>query len=156
MDKNIDKRHYYRSYARVNLACIRNNFDELKKLLAPKTKTMAVVKADGYGHGSVAVAKTLEDRADYFAVADIAEAVELRNNEIKLPGAVRVAIFGIISRHTEKILRIEEVKNIVGCHTVIGIGYKDAYLLRFVLSVRKIFLISNNIVIHPSRLRYIL
>ena len=85
MDKNIDKLHYYRSYARVNLACIRNNFDELKKLLAPETKTMAVVKADGYGHGSVAVAKTLEGRADYFAVADIAEAVELRKNGIKTP-----------------------------------------------------------------------
>ena len=85
MDKNIDKQHYYRSYARVDLACIRNNFDELKKILAPETKTMAVVKADGYGHGSVAVAKTLEGRADYFAVADIAEAVELRDNGIRTP-----------------------------------------------------------------------
>lgn len=85
MNKNIDKLHYYRSYARINLACIRNNFDELKKRLAPETKTMAVVKADAYGHGSVEVAKTLEGRADYFAVADIAEAVELREGGIQTP-----------------------------------------------------------------------
>ncbi|MBP3697307.1 MAG: alanine racemase [Clostridia bacterium] len=85
MEKNIDKLHYYRSYASVNLASIRNNFDKLKALLAPETKTMAVVKADGYGHGAVAVAKTLEGRADYFAVADISEAKELRANGIKTP-----------------------------------------------------------------------
>ena len=85
MNNNIDKLHYYRSYARINLSCIRNNFDELKKRLAPETKTMAVVKADAYGHGSVEVAKTLENRADYFAVADIAEAVELREGGIKTP-----------------------------------------------------------------------
>lgn len=85
MEKNIDKLHYYRSYASVNLANIRNNFDKLKTRLAPETKTMAVVKADGYGHGAVAVAKTLEGRADYFAVADISEAKELRTNGIKTP-----------------------------------------------------------------------
>ena len=85
MNKNIDKLHYYRSYARINLACIRNNFDELKKRLAPETKTMAVVKADAYGHGSLEVAKTLKNRADYFAVADIAEAVELREGGINTP-----------------------------------------------------------------------
>lgn len=83
---NFDKSlHYHRSYARVDLSRIRNNFDELKKRLSPETKTMAVVKADAYGHGSVAVAKTLEGRADYFAVADIAEAVELRENGIAAP-----------------------------------------------------------------------
>ncbi len=85
MNKNIDKLHYYRSYARINLGCIRNNFDELKKRLAPEIKTMAVVKADAYGHGSVEVAKMLENRADYLAVADIAEAVELREGGIKTP-----------------------------------------------------------------------
>lgn len=85
MNKNIDKLHYYRSYARINLSSIRHNFDQLRALLADETKTMAVVKADAYGHGSVEVAKTLEGRADYFAVADIAEAVELRENGISAP-----------------------------------------------------------------------
>lgn len=85
MNKNIDKLHYYRSYARINLGCISHNFDLLKGILPDGTKTMAVVKADAYGHGSVEVAKTLEGRADYFAVADIAEAVELRENGITAP-----------------------------------------------------------------------
>ena len=65
MNKNIDKLHYHRSYARINLACIRNNFDELKKRLAPEIKTMAVVKADAYGHGVSECAELLlENGAD--------------------------------------------------------------------------------------------
>ncbi len=46
---------------------------------------MAIVKANAYGHGAVRVAKALEERADYFAVADIEEALELRENGIKNP-----------------------------------------------------------------------
>jgi alanine racemase len=67
---------YRRSFACVDLGAIKNNFDELKKCLPETTKTMAVVKADAYGHGSVKVAKALADRADYFAVAVIDEALD--------------------------------------------------------------------------------
>lgn len=76
---------YHRSYVRINLDAIKSNFDALKKLLAPETKTMAIVKANAYGHGSVRVAKELEDRADYFAVAAMEEAMELRESGIKKP-----------------------------------------------------------------------
>lgn len=76
---------YRRSFACVDVGAIKNNFDELKKCLPASTKTMAVVKADAYGHGAVKVAKALENRADYFAVAVIDEALELRENGIKNP-----------------------------------------------------------------------
>ncbi|MBQ2847681.1 MAG: alanine racemase [Clostridia bacterium] len=76
---------YHRSFVRVNLAAIRSNFDALKRCLKPETKTMAIVKANGYGHGSVRVAKELKDQADYFAVAALEEAMELRENGIKNP-----------------------------------------------------------------------
>lgn len=76
---------FHRSFARIDLTAIRNNFDSLKNLLAPNVKTMAIVKANAYGHGAVRVAKTLENRADYFAVADIQEALELRENGIDNP-----------------------------------------------------------------------
>ncbi len=76
---------YHRSFARIDLDVIRANFDELKRRTADGVKTMAVVKANGYGHGAVRVAKALEDRADYFAVATLEEAVELRDNGITKP-----------------------------------------------------------------------
>lgn len=76
---------FHRSFARINLTAIKNNFDSLRNLIQPGTKTMAIVKANAYGHGAVRVAKTLVNRADYFAVADIQEALELRENGIENP-----------------------------------------------------------------------
>ena len=76
---------FHRSFARIDLTAIKNNFDNLKTLLDPSVKTMAIVKANAYGHGAVRVAKALENRADYFAVADIQEALELRENGIASP-----------------------------------------------------------------------
>lgn len=76
---------YHRSFVRISLDAIRENFDALKKLLSPETKTMAIVKANAYGHGAVRVAKELENRADYFAVAAMEEAMELRDSGIKTP-----------------------------------------------------------------------
>ncbi|MBR5561980.1 MAG: alanine racemase [Clostridia bacterium] len=76
---------YHRSFVRVDLSAIRKNFDALKGIIRPETKTMAIVKANAYGHGSVRVAKELEGSADYFAVAALEEAMELRENGIKTP-----------------------------------------------------------------------
>ncbi|MCF0146673.1 MAG: alanine racemase [Eubacterium sp.] len=76
---------YLRSYAEVSLDAICHNLDEVKKLLTPDVKIMAVVKANAYGHGAVPVAKALESRADFFAVAMLEEAVELREAGITHP-----------------------------------------------------------------------
>lgn len=76
---------YHRSFAKINLSAIRENFVALKNCIPEGTKTMAIVKANAYGHGAVRVAKVLENMADYFAVADIQEALELRENGIKNP-----------------------------------------------------------------------
>ncbi len=63
---------------RIDLAAIRKNYLELKKLVAP-AKVMAVVKANAYGHGMIQVAKALEDEAvDMIGVADLTEAIALR------------------------------------------------------------------------------
>lgn len=65
-------------YAEINLDNFRHNFREVKRL-APGKKTIGVIKADGYGHGAVELAAILEEEnADYFAVAVITEALELR------------------------------------------------------------------------------
>lgn len=71
-----------RSWAEVDLSCIVNNYNIYKRFAGKNV--MAVVKANAYGHGSVAVAKALQDEGvDLFAVAAINEAIELRENGIK-------------------------------------------------------------------------
>ena len=76
---------YIRAYAKVNLDTIIHNFNQLKASLEENVKTMAVVKADAYGHGSIEVAKALQNLADYFAVATLSEGVELREVGIRNP-----------------------------------------------------------------------
>ncbi len=73
-----------RTYASVDLSAVRHNFHTIKALLRPGCKVLSVVKADGYGHGGVEIAKALPE-SDYFGVACINEAIELRNNGIETP-----------------------------------------------------------------------
>lgn len=80
-----EKPLYYRSFARIDLDAVENNLNELKRLLSPGVKTMCVVKADAYGHGSERIALFLEDKCDYFAVASLDEGMELRVAGIKKP-----------------------------------------------------------------------
>ncbi len=76
---------YQRVYANVDLDVIKSNMDHMKANLKPETKMMAVIKADGYGHGAVPIAHELEG-LDYlygFAVATAEEALTLRENDIR-------------------------------------------------------------------------
>ena len=68
----------------IDLDAIAHNY-RLAKSLAPGQQALAVIKADAYGHGAVAVAKKLQAEADAFAVACIEEAVELRVAGIRKP-----------------------------------------------------------------------
>lgn len=69
----------------VNLSTLKNNLRQFRKGLDPKTKIMAVVKADAYGHGAVEVTEALEPLADAFAVNSINEGIELRKHDISKP-----------------------------------------------------------------------
>lgn len=74
------------TWAEINLDNINFNLNNIKKILKEDTKICTVLKADAYGHGSVNIAKFLENKnVDYFAVARIEEAIELRQNNIKMP-----------------------------------------------------------------------
>jgi alanine racemase len=71
--------------ARVDLGVIAGNVATLRERVAP-AGVMAVVKADGYGHGSVAAARAaLDGGADRLAVVHVAEALELRAAGINAP-----------------------------------------------------------------------
>lgn len=78
-------REYYRVQADINLDAIYQNVINAKKLLKPETKFMAVIKADGYGHGAVEIAKTIDGQADAYGVAILEEGVELRKAGITKP-----------------------------------------------------------------------
>ena len=68
-----------RALATVDLECVRHNVEALRQRLSPKCRLMAVVKADGYGHGAVPVARaSLEAGAAVLGVATAGEALELR------------------------------------------------------------------------------
>lgn len=73
---------YTRVYADINLDNIKANVKSLMAAAAPGTKAMAVVKADAYGHGDVAVAKSISGLVDAYAVATVEEALNLRANGI--------------------------------------------------------------------------
>lgn len=86
---------YSRVYARIDLDAIAYNMEQMKRNLDSKTKIMAVIKADGYGHGALQIAQMLND-VDYiwgFAVATLDEAVVLRTEGIRKPILVLGCVF---------------------------------------------------------------
>jgi alanine racemase len=69
----------------IDLGAVRANVEHLRRLIGTR-HTMAVVKANGYGHGAVPVARAaLAGGADWLGVADIDEALELRRAGIDAP-----------------------------------------------------------------------
>ena len=63
----------------VNLNAVIDNLNYYRSFLKPETKMVCMIKASGYGAGSVELARTLQDsRVDYLAVAVADEGVELR------------------------------------------------------------------------------
>ncbi|MBE6588130.1 MAG: alanine racemase [Ruminococcaceae bacterium] len=69
---------YQRLYARVDLDAIGKNVAGARARIPENTGIMAVIKANAYGHGAVALAKYLDDKTDWYGVATVDEAVELR------------------------------------------------------------------------------
>ena len=75
-----------RTWVQVDLDAIRHNYEEIRRAVSPAAGMMAGVKADGYGHGAVYVARELAAcGADWFAVSNIEEAVELRRAGLSQP-----------------------------------------------------------------------
>ena len=70
-----------RAHARINLDALRHNLQRVREL-APQSRVLAVIKANGYGHGMIEVAQAL-DSADSYAVAAIGEALMLRQAGIE-------------------------------------------------------------------------
>jgi alanine racemase len=70
----------------IDLKVLEENYSVIRRKVPSHVKMLCVVKADGYGHGAVPVARRLESAgADYFGVATVDEGIELRNSGIALP-----------------------------------------------------------------------
>jgi len=73
-------------WAEIDLGAIAHNVEQIRKVTASSAQICAVVKADAYGHGAIAVARTvLEAGADRLAVAILNEALELRRAGFRVP-----------------------------------------------------------------------
>ena len=87
-------KRFDRLKAVVSLDAIAHNFAEMKKNIAEGTKMIAVIKADGYGHGAEAIARLTENYSYIwgYAVATAEEALQLRSAGVEKP----VLILGLV------------------------------------------------------------
>ena len=74
-----------RCWAEIERVALRHNAQVARERIGPSTALLAVVKANGYGHGMVEVGDRLRDQADLFGVANLQEALELRAGGILQP-----------------------------------------------------------------------
>lgn len=74
------------AWVEIDLNAIRNNVVDVRRHLSSRTRLMAVVKADGYGHGAAAVSKAMiKAGAERLAVSNVDEGIELRKAGITAP-----------------------------------------------------------------------
>ena len=74
------------AWVEVDASAIRHNVATLRRMLRPRCRMMAVVEADGYGHGAVEASKAaLGAGADRLAVSSVSEGVSLRKAGITAP-----------------------------------------------------------------------
>ena len=75
-----------RTWAEIDLNKIEKNYDICRSMLRDGVKMMAVIKADGYGHGAVAYAEIFSKKGcEWFAVSNLDEALQLRAAGIETP-----------------------------------------------------------------------
>lgn len=95
---------YSRVYETVNLDAIRQNMEAMRANLKEGTGMIGVVKADGYGHGSVPVACAIDPYVSGYATATPEEAVILRRHGITKP----ILILGVSPESSyEDLIRYE-------------------------------------------------
>ena len=94
---------YFRTQAKIDLDAVEYNVNNTRAKLSPDCKLLCVIKADAYGHGAAELAKFLQDKCDFFGVACIEEAVELKKADINTPililGYVAPAFYDLVVKY---------------------------------------------------------
>ncbi|MBW2038100.1 MAG: alanine racemase [Deltaproteobacteria bacterium] len=89
--------------AEIDLGALAYNYRQLRQLVPPSVKFLAVVKADAYGHGAVPISKRLEELgADLLGVATVEEGVEMREGGVRKPILI---LSGIYQEEIKEVLR---------------------------------------------------
>lgn len=97
---------YHRVYAEIDLNAIGANMEAMKEHLPQNTKIIGVVKADGYGHGAVPVARAIGPYVAGYAAATAQEAVILRRHGIEKP----ILILGPVHQSLYELLISEDIR----------------------------------------------
>lgn len=107
MIKLNDIRHLW---AEVNINNLEHNIREVRKSIESNCKIMAVIKANGYGHGAVEVSKVfVRNGIDFLAVAMLSEGIELRKNRIDVP----IVVLGYTPiNHYERLMEYDIIPTI--------------------------------------------
>jgi alanine racemase len=92
------------TYIEISVPTLRANFREVRRRVAP-AKVMASIKANGYGHGLITVARILESEGiDGLGVAYVEEAIELRQAGVSTP----ILVFGgLLAQQVDKYIQYE-------------------------------------------------
>src|SRR5687767_7775947 len=78
----------------IDLGALRHNLRELRRQLASKTQILAVVKANGYGHGLVPAARTsVKSGASLLGVSSLEEGIALRQGGVNTPALVLGSLY---------------------------------------------------------------
>lgn len=83
---------YKRVYASIDLDAVKSNMEAMKRSLPQGTGMIGVVKTDGYGHGSVPIAKAIDEYVEGYAVATVEEGMILRRHKITKP----ILVLGVV------------------------------------------------------------
>ena len=118
--------------ATIDAGALRHNLAAVRRL-APASRILAVVKANAYGHGSVATAKAL-DTADGFGVARIGEARVLRAGGITHPIVLLEGVFSSdelpVAAQGRFDLVVHSVEQIEMLEQSSGLGYRFTVWLK--------------------------
>lgn len=108
---------YRRVCAEVNLDAVEQNLVNMKACIQPGTKMIGVIKTDGYGHGSIPIAKCLEtlDFVCGYAVATPEEAWLLREHGVQKP----ILILGYTFPYAYERMAREEIRPAVFCEEML-------------------------------------
>lgn len=97
---------YFRTEAAIDMDALEYNFNNVRQKVPNTCKLLGVIKADAYGHGAVEIGKFLEDKCDFFGVACVDEAIELKKAGIKIP----ILILGYVSPELYDVVIENEIR----------------------------------------------
>ena len=126
------------TWIEVSKSALLNNIAVIKKRLPQKTKFIAVVKSNAYGHGLLNVINSIKNKVDYFAVYDFNDAIFLRKKKITkpllllgrlLPNQIDLAIKNDVEFSVSNFDLLENVKKKISIHLAIDTGLgRDGFI----------------------------